>query len=273
MDDTEEGKEMSFLDHLEELRWHLVRSFFAVLIFSVLAFIFKDFVWDQIILAPSKVDFWTFQQLCALGNLMDSSLLCIEDIPMEIINRKMEGQFVTHIKSSFFIGLLVAFPYIFWEIWRFVKPGLHRNERKASRGVIGVASLLFLLGALFGYYIVTPLSINFLSHYELSSTIDNTVDVSSYVNLVSMLILACALMFQLPMVSYFLSKAGIVTPSLMKQYRRHSLVVILVLSAVITPPDIISQLLIAAPLSLLYEVSISISRRIEKRKLKEEALN
>jgi sec-independent protein translocase protein TatC len=180
----------------------------------------------------------------------------------------MAGQFMMDITSSAVIGLILGFPYVFWEIWRFIKPGLKSNEKNASRGAVAVVSFLFLLGISFGYFIITPLSINFLANYKLSDLIENIIDIKSIVGMLTMLTLACGFMFQLPVVSYFLSKAGIVTPALMKRYRRHSLVVILVLSAVLTPPDVMSQVLIAMPIIALYEVSIVISRRVEKAQAK-----
>ncbi len=259
---------MGFLDHLEELRWHLVRSVMAIFVFSVAAFLAKTFIFDVVILGPTRQDFWTYRMLCDLAEKLSSPALCLGDIPMEIQNRQVGGQFLMHIKSSFIIGLILAFPYTFWEIWRFVKPGLRTGEKRASRGVVFVVTVLFLIGVLFGYFIVTPLSVNFLANYELSQYIKNDIDISSILAIVGMLPLACGLMFQLPVVTYMLSKAGIVTPKLMKRYRRHSIVVILVISAIITPPDIISQLLIAFPLTLLYEISIMISRRIERKQKK-----
>lgn len=262
---------MSFLDHLEELRWHLIRSALAIFVFSILAFLAKDFVWNEIIFGPTRSDFWTYQKLCELADKLSSPLLCLgADIPIDIQNRQITGQFTLHIKSSLIVGLILAFPYAFWEIWRFVSPGLRMQEKRASRGAVVVVTFLFLSGIAFGYFIVTPLSINFLANYTLSDVIQNIIDINSLVGLVSTLALACGLMFQLPVVTYFLSKAGLISPRLMKAYRRHSIVVILIISAVITPPDVISQLLIAVPLLFLYEVSIVISRRIEKRAEKQK---
>lgn len=256
---------MGFLDHLEELRWHLIRSAAAILIFSIGAYLVSGFIWDVIIFGPTRSDFWTFRKLCELADYLSSPALCIGEFSFEIQNRQITGQFLMDIKSSFVIGLILTFPYAFWEIWRFVKPGLKSNERRASRGVVFVVSLLFISGVLFGYFIVTPLSINFLANYKISSTIVNNIDITSLLGLVATLALACGLMFQLPVVTYMLSKAGIVTPGLMRAYRRHSIVVILVLSAIITPPDVISQLLIAFPLVFLYEISIMISGRIQRK--------
>lgn len=257
---------MGFLDHLEELRWHLVRSVVSIVVFTVLAFLAKDFFWDVLVMGPTNSDFWTYRKLCELGQLVGSSSLCIDDMNIIIQNRTLQGQFLVHIKSSFVAGLVLAFPYTFWEIWRFVKPGLRNNEKKASRGVVWVVTLLFLIGVFFGYFVVTPLSINFLYNYTLSDQIQNILDVTNILGTVATLSLACGLMFQLPVASYMLSKAGIITPELMKRFRRHAIVVILIISAIITPPDIMSQILIAMPLTLLYEISIFISKRVNKKR-------
>lgn len=266
--DIDNDEEMGFLDHLEELRWHLVRSFASVFIFAIGAFLAKDFFWNVMVMGPTRSDFWTYQKLCQFADLIGTPALCIDEMNIAIQNRTLQGQFLVHIKTSLIAGLVLAFPYTFWEVWRFVKPGLKNNERSASRGIVFVVTLLFLTGVAFGYFIVTPLSINFLYNYELSESIQNIIDVTNIMGLVATLALACGLMFQLPVVSYMLSKAGIVTPALMKSYRRHAVVVILVLSAIITPPDVISQILIALPLTLLYEVSIIISRRVNKKREK-----
>ena len=256
---------MSFLDHLEELRWHIIRSVAAILVFSIGAYLVSGFIWDEIIFGPTRTDFWTFRKLCALAEKLNSPALCIGDFSFEIQNRQITGQFLMDIKSSFVIGLILTFPYAFWEIWRFVKPGLKNHEKRASRGVVFVVSVLFTSGVLFGYFIVTPLSINFLANYKISNIIENNIDITSLLALVATLALACGLMFQLPVVTYILSKAGIITPGLMKTYRRHAIIVILVISAMITPPDLISQLLIEFPLILLYEVSIMVSARIQRK--------
>ncbi|TRX50464.1 twin-arginine translocase subunit TatC [Fulvivirga sp. M361] len=263
---------MSFLDHLEELRWHLVRSVAVIFIFSIAAFIGVDFIFDTVIFGPAKVDFWTFRKLCELADLINSSALCIDELDFKIQSRKMTGQFTMHITSSFVIGIIVAFPYAFWEFWRFISPGLYFNERRASRGAVFSVSFLFLTGILFGYYIMSPLSVNFLAGYQVSEIVANEFDITSYVSTISTLVLGSGLLFQLPVVVYFLSKIGLVTPTLMKAYRKHAIVVILVLGAMLTPPDPLSQVLIAFPLFGLYEFSIIISRRVIKKKEKKELL-
>jgi len=268
--DEEEGG-MSFLDHLEALRWHLLRSVSAVLFFSVAAFIAKDFVFGVLILGPSKVDFLTYRVLCDVGNYLGIPALCINDLPFTIQSRQMTGQFSMHMTSSMVVGLIAAFPYLFYEVWRFISPGLYAKERNAARGAVFFVSFLFLSGALFGYYVLTPMSINFLANYQLDPSIANEFDITSYVSTLSMLVLASAIMFQLPVVVYFLSMSGLVTSKMLKSYRRHSIVVILILSAVITPPDVISQLLIAMPILVLYEVGILIAKRLEKQRAQREA--
>ncbi len=257
-------REMSFLDHLEELRWHLIRSLSSILVFAVAAFVSKKLIFHGIILAPSRPDFWTYRIMCKLGMLVNSDVLCIEELPFIIQSRQMTGQFTMHIVSSLVIGLIMAFPYTFWEMWRFISPGLYEKEKNVSQGAVFYVTILFLTGIAFGYFIVAPISINFLSHYQLDPSIQNEFDIISYVSTVTMLVLACGIMFQLPIIVYFLTKAGLVTPRLLKVYRKHAIIVILALSAIITPPDVMSQVLIDLPLILLYQVSIMISRNVLK---------
>jgi sec-independent protein translocase protein TatC len=264
-EEEEEGG-MSFLDHLEALRWHLLRSVSAILIFTVIAFIAKSFVFGIVILGPSKVDFVTYRWLCNLSDYFGIAALCIEELPFTIQSRQMTGQFSMHVTSSMVVGFIVSFPYVFWEVWRFISPGLYDQEKNAARGAVFFVSMLFFLGAAFGYFILSPLSINFLSNYQLDPSILNEFDISSYVSTLTMLVLASAIMFQLPVVVYFLAMSGLVTSGMLKSYRRHSIVVILILAAIITPPDVISQILIAMPILVLYEAGIQIAIRLEKKR-------
>jgi len=259
-----EEKEMSFLDHLEELRWHIVRSLAAIMVFAIAAFLSKKIIFHGIILAPSRPDFWTYRILCKVGDMINTNVLCIDELPFIIQSRQMTGQFMMHITSSFVIGLILAFPYAFWEMWRFIKPGLYDKEKNVARGAVFFVSLLFGIGVLFGYYVVSPISINFLSNYQLDPSISNEFDIISYVSTLTMLVLAAGIMFQLPIVVYFLTKAGIVTPKTLGTYRKHAIIIILVVSAIITPPDVVSQILIALPLLILYEISIFISKTVIK---------
>lgn len=264
-----EEKEMSFIDHLEELRWHVIRSVAAIFVFAFIAFTNKELFFGKIILGPSKIDFWTYRMFCKMGQAMDSNALCIEKLNFVIQAREMTEQFTMHLGSSVVIGLVLAFPYAFWEVWRFIKPGLHHTERRMTTGATFFVSLLFLLGVLFGYYIAAPLSINFLANYQIDESIVNEFNISSYISTLVTLVIGCGLMFQLPMLVFVLAKMGIVTPTMMRQYRKHSIVVILIVAAIITPPDVISQILISIPLFILYEISISICAGVVRAKLKE----
>lgn len=269
LDQIPDEKEMSFLDHLEELRWHIIRSLIAILIFAIAAFIAKEFVIGTVILGPSRTEFWTYQKLCLLADLIGTPALCIETLPFELVSRKMSSQFMTHVSVSFISGLIIGFPYLFWEIWRFIKPGLHPKERRASRGATFSVSMLFMLGVLFGYFLIAPISVRFFSTYQVDPSLENLFDLSSYISIVTMIVLGCGFLFQLPVIVYFLTKAGIVSSSLMKTYRKHSIIVILILGAMITPPDPFSQILIALPLMMLYQMSIVIAKRIERRQAKQ----
>lgn len=264
--EEEEEQGMSFLDHLEALRWHLLRSVSAVLILTVIAFLAKSIVFGVIILGPSRVDFITYRLFCDLGNYLGVAALCIEELPFTLQSREMTSQFSMHMTSSLVVGFIVAFPYLFWEVWRFISPGLYDKEKNAARGAVFFVSFLFFMGAAFGYFVLAPMSINFLANYQLDPTIINEFDISSYISTLTMLVLASAIMFQLPVVVYFLSKSGLVTAAMLRSYRRHAIVIILIVSAVITPPDVISQILIAMPILVLYEAGIQIAKRLEKEK-------
>ncbi|GAA3613883.1 twin-arginine translocase subunit TatC [Flavivirga amylovorans] len=264
--------EMSFLDHLEDLRWHLIRICLAVVIVATLAFIFSRFVFDAIIFAPLNMSFPTYDFLCRTANFINvDTTFCNEKIPLIIQNRTMAGQFSADIWTAILGGFIISFPYVIYQLWKFISPGLHSNERKHSRGFIVISSFLFFLGVLFGYYIVTPLSINFLANYSISTMVDNQIDISSYIALVRSSALASGLIFELPIIIYFLTKIGLVTPEFLKKYRKYALVIVLILSAIITPPDIASQVIVAIPIIILYQVSIYISKvviRNQKRKEK-----
>nr|WP_299384271.1 twin-arginine translocase subunit TatC [Allomuricauda sp.] len=263
--------EMSFLDHLEELRWHLIRSVAAIVIVACGAFIMKDFIFDTIIFGPKKMDFPTYQFFCKIATFFGiESEFCGESLPFTIQNRTMAGQFSAHIWTSIWAGFIIAFPYVLWELWRFISPGLHENERKYSRGFILVASSLFFLGVLFGYYVVAPLSINFLGTYQVSKEVLNEIDISSFIATVRSSVIACGVMFELPIIIFFLTKVGLVTPEILKKYRKMALVVVLILCAVITPPDVTSQIIVAIPVLMLYQASIYISSIVVKREAKKE---
>jgi sec-independent protein translocase protein TatC len=261
--------EMSFLEHLEELRWHIIRSILAIVILMIIAFIFKGFIFDNIILAPKNPAFLTNRILCELGERWNTTALCLNTKTLNLINIKMSGQLTTHITVSMVVGLILAFPVILWEFWQFFRPALRENEARHAKGAVTAASLLFFTGVLFGFFLLAPLSIHFLSSYEISSDVVNQINVRSYIGTLTSICLATGLVFELPIIAFFLTKVGIVTPTFMRTYRKHAIVVIFILSAIITPPDVFSQTLVAIPLLILYEISILISARVMKQKEKD----
>ncbi|NJB72365.1 sec-independent protein translocase protein TatC [Saonia flava] len=266
---VENPNEMSFLDHLEELRWHLIRSTLAVVLIGSVAFMMKTFIFDTVLLGPSYMSFPTYQFFCNIATSIGfDSAFCAEKLPFAIQSRQMSGQFSIHIWTSIWAGFIVGFPYILWELWKFISPGLHEKERKNSRGFILIASLLFFSGILFGYYVVAPLSINFLGTYQVSASVLNEFDIDSYIGTLKTSVLACGVLFELPIIIFFLTKVGLVTPEILKKYRKIALVVVLILSAVITPPDVVSQIIVAIPVLILYQISIYISKVVLKREAK-----
>jgi sec-independent protein translocase protein TatC len=277
MSNTDQN-EMNFLQHLEELRWHLIRSIASVLIIAIVAFSNKSFVFDVIIFSPKGADFITYQFLCWLSvqlnaffpTLISADVLCIGGNIPQLQNLNMSGQFTTHIMISVVTGFVVAFPYIFWEIWRFIKPGLMDKEKKLSRGTVFFSSFLFTTGILFGYFVIAPLSINFFSTYQVSADVANQFTLSTYISTLTTIVLACGVLFELPIVIYFLTRAGLIYPEMLQVYRKHAIVGAFVLSAILTPPDVFSQFLVTVPLAILYEISIVVSRRTVK-KIKERA--
>jgi sec-independent protein translocase protein TatC len=267
-------KEMSFLEHLEELRWHIIRSVLAIVIFMIIAFIFKNVIFDKIILGPKNPAFITNRLLCSFGEALmgwfnwSTNALCINTKPLNLINIKMSGQLTTHITVSMVAGLILAFPVILWEFWKFFKPALKPNEARYAQGAVFAASMLFFTGVLFGFFLLAPLSIHFLSSYEISPEVTNQINIRSYIGTLTSICLATGLVFELPIIAFFLTKIGLITPTFMRKYRKHAIVVIFIIAAIITPPDVFSQTLVAIPLLILYEVSILISARVMKQKEK-----
>ncbi|UCG28944.1 MAG: twin-arginine translocase subunit TatC [Bacteroidales bacterium] len=254
--------ELTFLEHLEELRWHIIRSIIAILVVAIVAFIFRRIIFDVIILAPKTPEFFTNRMFCTFGSIVNVPALCINANEFEIINIRMAGQFTTHILVSIIAGIILAFPYLFFEFWIFLKPALYHKEKKYASGAVFYSSLLFLLGVLFGYYLIVPLSVHFLGSYNVSDQVANQINLISYISTIASITLASGIIFELPIMVYFLTKIGLLTPKFLKKYRKHSIIVILALSAIITPPDIFSQVLVCLPLLLLYEIGIGISKRI-----------
>ena len=263
--------EMSFMDHLEALRWHLVRASAVILFFAIIIFCFPDFIFGKIIYGPLKIDFITYQFLCRLSDKLGGvEGLCVESINFSLISNQLSGQFSTHIWISLLGGVIIGFPYLIYEVWRFIKPALRNNEMKPVRGFVIIASLLFLIGVVFAYYVIVPLSVQFLGNYSITS--DNFIKtlptIDDYISLISTLILATGLVFEMPILVYFLTRMGIFTPAFMKKFRRHAIVVLLILAAIITPsPDITSQMLVFIPLYVLYEISIYVSKYVENKYL------
>ena len=255
--------EMSFLDHLEDLRWHILRSFIAILICGSIAFIFKDFIFDKIIFGPKNLDFFTYEILCTISNFIGfNDGFCISELPFRIQSRTMSGQFSAHIWTSVAAGFIISFPFILYQFWSFISPGLYQNEKKYAKGFIFISSLLFFIGVLFGYFVICPLSINFLGNYSVSEEIFNDFDLNSYISLVRSSVLASGLIFELPIIIYFLTKIGLVNPEILKKYRKFALIGVLTLSAIITPPDVASQIIVAVPIIILYQISIFISKLV-----------
>jgi sec-independent protein translocase protein TatC len=272
---TKKGKnnegEMSFLEHLEELRWHIIRSVVAIVVLMIIAFTFKNIIFDRIILAPKEPDFLTNRLLCKLGMLVHIEKLCINTKPVNLISIKMAGQITTHITVALVAGVILAFPYILWEFWKFFRPALHSNEKQHAKGAVLISSMLFFVGVLFGYYALAPLSIHFLTTYQVSADVVNQINIRSYIGTLTSICLATGLVFELPIITFFLTKVGIITPAFLKKYRKHAILVIVILAAIITPPDVFSQMLVCIPLLVLYEVGIVISKRVMKQKEKEHA--
>jgi sec-independent protein translocase protein TatC len=266
--------EMTFWEHLEQLRWHLVRSIVAVVALGIVAFVSKDLIFTHIILAPKSSDFITNRALCHFGqwiagywSAISPDSLCIENFNLKLINIKMAGQFLIHLYISIFAGIIVAIPYIIFEVWRFVKPALYKHEQQHTRGAVFWSSFLFIVGILFSYFLIVPLAVMFLGSYNVSASVENQIALTSYISTVVSLTFALGLVFEMPIFVFFLTKVGIITPDFMRKNRKAMIVIVLIISAIITPADVFSQVLVAIPLLGLYEISILISRRVYRRRV------
>lgn len=268
---SEEKAEMSFIDHLEVLRKHLFRSVLFIVLGMIVAGIYNDFIVDKIVLGPIHEDFVTFKKICEWGRQIGlGDKMCIGKIGVTMQNVDTTGQVSLFFTSMFVTGFILAFPFVFREFWKFVKPALTKNELKKTRGVIFWVSFLFFTGVLFGYFILMPFSMNFLATFTMSDSIQNIWTIKSYINTMMPLVLGSGLAFQMPLVMFFLAKIGIVSGSFLRKNRRYAIVVILIVAAIITPPDVISQIVVTLPLWLLYEISIVLAARVEKEKAREE---
>lgn len=255
---------MSFIDHIEDLRWHIIRSLIAIIAGGIVLFINSTWVFDKIVLGPAQPDFLSYKVLCKLGELINASSLCMEEINLSFQNTALSGQFMMSFSVSFMLGFIIAFPYVFWEFWRFIKPALSERELKNARGIVFWSSFLFFVGVLFAYYVIAPFTINFFANYTLSPSFKNIITMSNYYDTLFDLVLGVGVVFELPVVVYFLSKIGILTPELMKSKRSYAILIIVVLAAVITPPDVFSLFLVCLPLLVLYQISILISARARR---------
>jgi sec-independent protein translocase protein TatC len=256
-----ERKEMSFLDHLEELRWRLVRSSAAIVVVAAVIWVFKSWIMENLFMTMRKADFYTFDFLCRTIDV------CVEDVHVTMQSTEVIGQFSYALMMSVVGGIILAFPYIFWELWSFVKPGLKQNELKAVRGTVFFVSILFFLGVLFGYFIVAPLSVQFFGSFQISDEIQNNFTVSSYMSTVISTIFFSGIIFLLPVLVYLFAKLGVVSSAFLRKYRKHAIVGVLILAALITPPDLISQVIVAIPIVILYEISILLARSVEKKQI------
>jgi len=268
-----EKGEMTFLGHLDALRWHLMRSFVVVIGCAITAFFFKHFLFDVILFGPRHPSFPTFRFLCWLSEKLNmGDNLCVKNIDFKMVNLDLAGQFTTHMMVAFIAGIIVALPYVLWELWRFIKPALYERERNYAKGIVFYTTSLFLIGVLFGYYVIVPLSVNFLANYSVSETVSNTISLDSYIGIVTTVTLISGVIFELPMVIYFLTKIGLITPKFMRTYRRHAVIVILVVAAIITPTsDVTTLMLVSVPLYGLYEISIFVSMYVLKNKAIKES--
>lgn len=264
------GKEMTFLDHLEELRWHILRALSSVVVIGIVLFLFQDWLFDVVIFGPTHKDFLSYRVFCKMSEfLMLGDTMCLEPPLFRTQAIGFGEAFITSIKVSFIAGFIAAFPYIFWEFWSFVSPGLYNTEKKAARGAVFVCSGLFMLGVCFGYFIISPFAVKFLAGYTIPG-VENTPTLSSLINYMIMFTAPAGLIFELPVIVYFLSKIGLVTPTDMRKYRRHAIIGILVLAAMLTPPDVVTQFLIGVPLFILYEISILVSAKVMREEAEKE---
>ncbi len=263
--DTDSEKEMTFWDHLTELRKRLVRMVLAWLVMTVFAFVNSRFIFDKILLAPKDTSFITYKWLCKLGEILHADSLCLPPMSLTIINLNLSGQFMTDMTVSMFSGLILASPIIIFQLWQFVMPALYVTERGYARQAVFIMSILFFVGVLFSYYFMVPWTLNFLGTYQVSSMVANQISLSSYISTVTTTIFSVGIVFELPVVVYVLSKIGIVTPAFLKKNRKYAFVIILILAAIITPPDVFSQIMVTVPLYSLYEISILVSKRVSPK--------
>jgi sec-independent protein translocase protein TatC len=260
------GGEMSFFDHVSELRTTILRSVLGIFVIGIIFFLNKEFVFSTLLFGPRYPEFPTYRILCSASHALGlGENMCFTPPKFDLITRQLGEVLMQHLYVSFWLGVIGAFPYIFWQFWKFISPGLLEQEQKAIRGVVFICSFLFLLGVCFGYFVIAPFSISFLASYTVSGlVVAPTLD--SYVTYMTMFTLPTGLIFEMPVVAYFLAKIGIVGASFLRAYRRHAIVVILIIAAIITPPDVVSQTLVSIPLWGLYEISILVVARVQRKR-------
>jgi len=262
--------EMSFLDHLEELRWLLVRSSIAIIVLAVAVYFVSDFIFDDIIFGPTRPSFVTYRFFCDASHYLGfAETICIEELPFTIQNTSMEGQVNVFVWTCITAGFILGFPYILWELWKFISPALYEKERKNAKLFIFVASILFFIGVLFGYFVIVPMSINFVATFKVSEIVQNEFNLESYIGMIKTSVIASGLFFELPIIIYFLTKLGLVTPTFLREIRKYAVVGVLIIAAIVTPPDVVSQVTVAIPMLLIYEVSILISAFVVKKEIKD----
>lgn len=269
---AEEQAEMSFVDHLEILRGHILRSVLAIIGGAIIVGIFSDFVIKKLLLGPTRSDFPTYGIICRIGKSLNlGEALCMKGLGIKMQSTSVAGQFSTWFSVVLIGGIIVSFPYIFWEFWRFIRPALTKKELNNTRGVIFWVSLLFFTGVAFGFFVIAPYTLNFFGNFQLDEKIENIWTIASYFDTLIPLILGAGLAFQLPLLMIFLAKIGIVSATYLRKVRKYSVIIIMIVAAVITPgPDVVSQMTVAIPLLLLYEISILLTKRIERERAKEE---
>ncbi len=271
LEEKHEEKEMSFLDHVDDLRKHLVKSALAILVLSIIAFFYIDNIFDDIILGPLHHDFFTYRKLCEWSHsYYHNDQLCVKDFQITLQNTEMAGQFMMSFKLAFLTGIILSMPYILYQVWKFVKPALNQKETKGSKGFVFYTGFLFGLGILFGYFVLCPISINFFATYTLSPLVKNEINIQSIVSFMSLLVLGTGLIFELPVLMYFLARIGIISSTFLKKYRKYAFVIILIVAAIVTPPDIVSQVILTIPLYMLFEIGVFITKRVENNKKKAE---
>lgn len=267
-----DDQEMSFIEHLDVLRGHLFKSAVAVAVGAIIMAVYNKFIVTRILMGPTHPDFWTYKTLCDVGHKWGfGDKLCMAEIHLRMQSNAVAGQFDTYFNIILIGGFIIAFPYVFWQFWKFTKPALKEKELRNTRGVIFWVSVLFFLGVIFGYFVIAPYTISFFANFSLDSNIENIWTISSYFTTISQLIMGAGLAFQLPLVMYFLAKIGVVSAAYLRRVRKYAILIIVIVTSIITPPDMLSTIIASVPLILLYEISILLCVKVEKNQAKEEA--